>query len=157
MSKTLTRVALLAAFALTAGAVSADDLPPTEEQIEAKLRETRQRLEAAQAEERALQKQLAEAQKTSRGQIRAEVEGVLCWQDEGGGYYIRVRPKGDPSEVRVWLVLVEDRVLLRTLEDLKGKDVVAKGELQQRTGTGWRVPAGGLYLTNFKVSGVTVK
>jgi hypothetical protein len=159
MLKAFTHVALLlVAAALPVGATAADPPLPSEEQIEAKLKEARKRLEAAQAKERALEKQLAEAQQTPRGQIRAEVEGVLCWRDEGGGYYIRVRLKEEPAtETRVWLVYGEDKVTGQTLDGLKGKDVVAKGWLQQRADGGWWVPAGGMYLTDFEVGGVKAK
>jgi hypothetical protein len=54
-------------------------------------------------------------------------------------------------------VFGEDKVTGRKLAGLKGKDVVAKGELQQRAGDGWWVPAGGLYMTNFEVNRVVVK
>src|SRR6476660_6028022 len=119
MLLTCPRAALLTAVvALAGGVVSADLPPPSEEQVETRLKEARKRLEAAQAEERALQKQLAEVRQTPRGRIRAEVEGVLCWQ-EGGGYSIRIRPKEDPaSETRVWLVYGEDKVTGQTLDGL---------------------------------------
>jgi hypothetical protein len=145
-------LAVAAAVVLTGGVILADLPPPTEEQIEAKLKEARKKVEAAQAEERALAKRLEEARQEARGHIKAEVAGVLCWRDEGGGYYVRVRPKNDPKqETRVWLVFGEDKVTGRDLEELKGKEVVVKGSLGQRLGSGWWVPSGGLYLEDFKV------
>jgi hypothetical protein len=150
MSNALTCVALLTAAALTAGTAFADS-PPSEEQIQAKLKEARQRVEAAQAEERALQKQLADAQKRPHGQITAEVEGVLCFQD-GIGYYIRVRSKASTEvETRVWLIFGEDKVTGKILAELQGDDVVANGSLHQ-AGAGRRIPEGGLFLTDFSKS-----
>ena len=153
MWKYLTAIACVVVLAsLTVGAALADSPAPTDEQVEAKLKEVRKRLEAARAEEAALLKQLEAAKESPRGQIKAEVEGVLCWREDGGGYYIRVRPNDDPKrETRVWLLFGEDKLTGKNLEGLKGKDVVAKGLLQQHpTGSNvWWVPPGGMYLTDF--------
>ena len=132
MRRSLSVLVCVAALFTCAGAmILADSPPPTEEQIEAQLKEARKRLEAAQAEERALQKRLEEAKAQARGQIKAEVIGVLGWRDDGG-YYVRVRPKSDPKrEIRVALMVTEDKILVRQLEGLKGMDVVVKGELLQ--------------------------
>ena len=161
MRKHLIAIACVAALAsLTIGVALADLPAPTDEQVEAKLKEVRKRLEAARAEEAALLKQLEAAKESPRGQIKAEVEGILCWREDGGGYYIRIRPKDDPKrETRVWLAVSEDKVTVRKLEGLNGKDVAAKGFLQQRpTGsTGWWIPSGGMYLTGFEVDEVAVR
>ena len=146
-------LAVAAAVVLTGGVILADLPPPTEEQIEAKLKEARKKVEAAQAEERALAKRLEDVRQEARGHIKAEVAGVLAWRDEGGGFYVRVRSMKDPKqETRVWLAIGEDKVTHRNLDELKGQDVVVKGSLHQYPGSGWWVPAGGLSLDDFTVA-----
>ena len=76
-------IAILAALATPA--TWAESPAPTEEQIEARLREIRQQAEALRAEELRLQKQLKAVREAPRGRIQAEVEGVLRWRDEGVG------------------------------------------------------------------------
>ncbi|QJW94421.1 hypothetical protein [Frigoriglobus tundricola] len=144
MRKSLAVFACVAAVSALAGAVLlADSPPPTEEQIGAELKEARKRTEAAQAEERALQKRLEGARAQPRGRISADVEGVLCWRDKGGGYYVRIRQRDDPArEVRVALVVPEDKFLVGRLDGLKGQDVVVKGTLLQKAD-------GELYLDDF--------
>jgi hypothetical protein len=122
-----------AAFALIGAVSFADSPPPNEEQLGAELKEACKRTEAARAEELALQKRLEEAKAQPRGRIRAEVEGVLAWRDEGGGYFVRIRQKDDPKrEVRVMLVVTENKLLVQRLTELMGRDVVVKGVLSQR-------------------------
>ena len=130
------------------------DLPaPTEEQIEAKLKEAQKQLEALQNQIQALQKQLAEAKERPSGRITAEVEGTLLWSDPGMGYYIRIRPDDGPKrETRVWLWYGEDKILVRTMEGLRGKQVVATGKLLQAPAEGQgRLPPGVLYLPDFEI------
>jgi hypothetical protein len=128
----------------------ADSPPLTEEQIEAQLKEAQKRVETARAEERALQKRLEDAKAQPRGQIKAEITGVLGWR-ETGGYYVRVRPKDEPKrEIRISLTLTEDKILLRRLEELKGQEVVAKGELLQNADLG-------LYMGPFEIEAVKHK
>ncbi len=144
MRKLLAVIVCAAAVVLTGGAIFADLPAPTEEEIEARLKEARKRTEAAQAEERALQKHLEEAKAEPRGQIKAEVEGVLCWRDESFGYYIRVRPKDDPKrEIRVSLVVGEEKIKNKELSELRGKDITAKGVLLQKA-------TGELYMDDFE-------
>jgi hypothetical protein len=146
---------LLTGIFLVGSAIHADLPLPTEEQIEAKLKEVRKRIEAAQEEEKALRKRLEEIKETPRGQIKAEVEGILCWQEEGGliwGYYVRIRPKEDPKqETRVWLPTSPDKNTARRLAELKGKEIVIKGILLQSLGTEWLVPSGGMYMQKFEL------
>ena len=137
-------VCAAAAFALVKGVTLADSPPPTEEQIEAQLKEARKRVEAAQAEEKALLERLAAAKEAPRGQIAAEVSGVLVFR-AGEGYHVRVRPKDDPKrEIRVSLRVAEDKVTVRLLEGFTGKDIVVKGTLLQTAD-------GGLYMSRFEV------
>ena len=144
MRKLLAVIVCTATVVLTGGAIFADLPAPTEEEIEARLKEARKRTEAAQAEERALQKRLEEAKAEPRGQIKAEVEGVLGWRDEGGGFYVRVRPRDDPKrEIRVSLVVGEDRIKNKELSELRGKDITAKGVLLQKA-------TGELYMDDFE-------
>jgi len=62
--------------------------------------------------------------------IQAEVRGALHFES-GRGYYIAV--KGE-KEMRVWLWISEHKVLVRNLQGLDGKKVIAKGKLQQLSG-----------------------
>jgi hypothetical protein len=65
------------------------------------------------------------------GVIKVEVHGTLHFQ-EGQGYFISVKSRKHPGwENRVWLLLSENKVILRQLEGLKGRKVVAQGELEQ--------------------------
>jgi RNA polymerase sigma factor (sigma-70 family) len=85
--------------------------------------------------------------------IRAEVRGILRFED-GSGAFLSVKParKGMP-EMQVWLLYGEDKVTARRLEKLLGKEVVAKGELAQMpVGTqGSRIPPLGMYLSRFEI------
>jgi hypothetical protein len=83
--------------------------------------------------------------------ITAEVRGTLRSQKEGTIYFIVIPSdvKGG-QETQVWLMRTEDknRELDRTLEGLKGKDVVAKGKLRQMPENSGHavIPPLGLYL-----------
>jgi hypothetical protein len=129
--------------------------PPatTEEQIEARLRELRKQLDALRAEEQKLRQQLEQAKTAPRGYIKAEVTGVLRRRDEGGGYYIAIRPADAPKrETRVWLWISEDKETVRKLEGLTGREVVARGLLEQLPeGVQAIVPPGGMYLQKFEI------
>ncbi len=58
--------------------------------------------------------------------------GVLAWNDNGSGYYIRIRPKSDPKhEIRIVLKVGESKVLIKDFQEHQGRDVVVKGELLQ--------------------------
>jgi hypothetical protein len=119
----------------------------------------RKQLEALRGEEQKLQQQLEQAKAAPRGHIKAEVTGVLRWRDEGGGYYIAIRPGDDPKRVtRVWLWISEDKVTVRKLEGLTGKEVVARGMLEQLPeGDRALVPPGGMYLSQFEIEAVEPK
>jgi hypothetical protein len=63
--------------------------------------------------------------------IRAEVKGTLHFESSRG-YFISVKPADKPGqEMRVWLRPAEDKALVRKLERLVGKEVVASGNLAQ--------------------------
>jgi hypothetical protein len=131
----------------------ADTPAPTKEEVEVRLREVRKQLEALRAEEQKLQQQLEQAKAAPRGHIKAEVTGVLRWRDEGGGYYIAIRPGDDPKrETRVWLWITEDKVTVRKLEGLTGKEVTARGMLEQLPeDVRALVPPGGMYFSKFEI------
>jgi hypothetical protein len=81
--------------------------------------------------------------------ISAEVRGTLRFEN-GRGYFITVpaEEKGG-RQTRVWLQVAEDKVLVRKLQGLDGKDVTAKGKLAQMPkDVGSSVPPLGLYLAN---------
>lgn len=63
--------------------------------------------------------------------IRAEVRGTLHFEN-GRGYLIAVIPT-DKAEraTHVWLRAAEDKELVRKLQELNGKEVIAKGNLAQ--------------------------
>jgi hypothetical protein len=79
--------------------------------------------------------------------IKAEVRGTLRFES-GRGYFIAVKPADKAEqEMRVWLRAAEDKVLVRQLEGLSGKEVTAKGKLAQMPATvRASVPPLGLYL-----------
>lgn len=68
--------------------------------------------------------------------IKAEVRGTLRFE-MGHGYYILVKGgKKTERETRVWLLIVEDKILVRKLEGLTGKEVIARGILEQTSKEG---------------------
>jgi hypothetical protein len=79
--------------------------------------------------------------------ITAEVRGTLRFE-EGRGYFIEMKPVEPGGQAkRVWLRVSEDKVLVRRLEELKGKRVAAKGPLgQMPEDAKGAVPPHGLYL-----------
>jgi hypothetical protein len=79
--------------------------------------------------------------------IQAEVRGTLHFES-GRGYFISVKPADKTEqEMRVWLRAAEDKVLVRKLQGLDGKEVTAKGKLAQMPeNVGASVPPLGIYL-----------
>ena len=92
------------------------------------------------------------------GYIKAEVRGTLRFQ-EGRGYFIGFKSEDAPQrEQRVWLRISEQKVLVRRLQGLTGKEVVAKGNLEQMPeDVGASVPPHGLYLRDFQIEAAEVK
>jgi hypothetical protein len=86
--------------------------------------------------------------------IKAEVRGTLRFES-GRGYFIAVKPANEKEqEMRVWLWISEDKVLVRQLQGLTGKEVIAKGKLgQMPEGVGASVPPLGMYLSRFEIEG----
>jgi hypothetical protein len=84
--------------------------------------------------------------------IKAEVRGTLRFES-GRGYFITVKPaKKTEQEMRVWLWISEDRVLVRTLQGLEGKGVLATGRLAQLPeGQQASVPPLSLYMSRFDI------
>jgi hypothetical protein len=84
--------------------------------------------------------------------IKAEVRGTLRFES-GRGYFIAVKPANKTKqEMRVWLWISEDKVLVRKLEGLDGKEVLAKGKLAQLPeGHQTSVPPLGLYMSRFEI------
>jgi hypothetical protein len=86
--------------------------------------------------------------------IKAEVRGTLRFES-GRGYYIAVKPaeKAQP-DMRVWLRISEDKALVRKLQGLEGKKVIAKGKLAQLPeGHQTSVPPLGMYMSHFELDG----
>ncbi len=79
--------------------------------------------------------------------IQAEVRGTLHFES-GRGYFISVKPADNAGrQMRVWLRAAEDKVLVRKLQGLEGKEVTAKGKLEQMPeDVGASVPPLGIYL-----------
>jgi hypothetical protein len=79
--------------------------------------------------------------------IRAEVTGTLHFES-GRGYFVSVTPTDKAVHpTRVWLRAAEDKALVRQLQGLDGKEVVAKGNLgQMPQDVGANVPPLGIYL-----------
>jgi hypothetical protein len=92
------------------------------------------------------------------GYIKAEVRGTLRFQ-EGRGYFIAFKSEDAPQrEHRVWLWISEQKALVRQLQGLTGKEVVAKGNLQQMPeDVHASVPPHGLYLQHFKIEAAEAK
>jgi hypothetical protein len=88
--------------------------------------------------------------------ITAEVRGTLRFES-GRGYYVEAKA-GDQA-TRVWLRVSEDKVLVRRLEGLTGKRVVAKGPLgQMPEDVKGSVPPHALYLaTPFEIEAAKEK
>ena len=100
----------------------------------------------------------ADEQKPQEGKkeqgIHADVRGTLNFES-GRGYFISVKPADKvEQEMRVWLRVSEDKVLVRQLQGLTGKEVIAKGKLgQMPEGVGASVPPLGMYLSRFEIEG----
>jgi len=63
--------------------------------------------------------------------IQAEVRGILHFES-GRGYFITVKPSDkEGRETCVWLRAAEDKGLVRKLQGLDGKEVIARGNLAQ--------------------------
>jgi hypothetical protein len=79
--------------------------------------------------------------------INAEVRGTLHFES-GRGYFISVKSTDKAArEMRVWLRAAESKVLVRKLQRLDGKEVIAKGKLEQMPeDVGASVPPLGIYL-----------
>jgi hypothetical protein len=86
--------------------------------------------------------------------IKAEVRGTLRFES-GRGYFIAVKSANkNEQEMRVWLWISEDKVLVRKLQGLDGKEVIAKGKLAQLPeGRQTSVPPLGMYMSRFEIEG----
>jgi RNA polymerase sigma factor (sigma-70 family) len=87
------------------------------------------------------------------GGIKAEVRGTLRFED-GRGYFISAKSsdKIAEDEIRVWLRIAENKILVRKLEGLEGKAVTAKGHLEQiPEDVRASVPPLGIYLLDFEI------
>ena len=84
--------------------------------------------------------------------IKADVRGTLHFES-GRGYFIAVKPATKTeAEIRVWLWISENKVLVRQLQGLNGKEVIASGKLAQLPeGHGASVPPLGLYMSRFEI------
>ncbi len=89
---------------------------------------------------------------TKKDGIKAEVRGTLRFES-GRGYFIAVRPANKTEqEMRVWLWISEDKVLVRKLQGLEGKEVLTTGKLAQLPeGHQASVPPLGLYMSRFEI------
>ncbi len=87
--------------------------------------------------------------------IKAEVRGTVHFAS-GHGYYISVKTAGRAKqEMRVWLYISENKVLVRKLEGLTGKTVIAKGNLAQMPADHQAsVPPLGMYMGSFQIEDV---
>jgi hypothetical protein len=90
--------------------------------------------------------------------IQADVRGTLNFES-GWGYFISVKPADKAEqEVRVWLLVTEDKELVERLERLTGKEVIAKGKLGQiPEGVRTSVPPRGVYMSPFEIKGAGVR
>jgi hypothetical protein len=89
-----------------------------------------------------------EFQKAKKVQgIQAVVRGTLHFES-GRGYFLSMQPVDKAGrETRVWLQVPEDKALVRELQGLKGREVIATGDLAQMPqDVGASVPPMGMYL-----------
>jgi hypothetical protein len=84
--------------------------------------------------------------------IQAEVRGTLRFES-GHGYYIAVKPfDKKEKDMRVWLWISEDKVLVRQLQGLEGKEVLARGKLGQLPeGHHASIPPLAMYMGRFDI------
>jgi len=91
--------------------------------------------------------------------IRAVVRGTLHFES-GRGYFITVKTT-DKAErkTQVWLRAAEDKDLVRKMQGLNGKEVIARGNLAQMPkDVGANVPPLGIYLQHgFSIEGAGAK
>ena len=95
-----------------------------------------------------------QGEKRAQG-IQAEVRGTLYFEN-GHGYFVTVKPADKAEqELRVWLRAAEDKALVRQMQELTGKEVIAKGKLAQMPeNVGANVPPLGIYLRHgFTIEG----
>jgi RNA polymerase sigma factor (sigma-70 family) len=90
--------------------------------------------------------------------IKTEFRGTLNFE-MGRGYFITMKSRNPAEpESRVWLRISEDKALVRHLQGLTGKEVIAKGNLRQMAAdTHTSVPPLGMYLAGFEIEGVAVR
>ena len=105
----------------------------------------------------------AAGQKPQEGQneqgIRAEVRGTLL-TGKSGGYFLSVKHAGaGVPELKVWLLFSADKVTGRRLEKLLGREIIARGRLEQVPEGTQRpvIPPRGMYLLSFEVEPVGKK
>jgi len=79
--------------------------------------------------------------------IQAAVRGTLHFES-GRGYFIAVKPADKARRaMRVWLSVTEDKETVQKLVGLSGKEVTARGKLEQMPeDVGASVPPLGIYL-----------
>ncbi len=136
--RTLT-VIVLGSFLVAAPARSAVDFPPpTELEIEARIKAVQQQQQDLKSKEEQLRKELADAKARPFGGIKAEVSGIL--KKDASGHYILTRAaKGE--EVRVWLKPSDPQLYLLVTK-LLDKEVTASGAMLQQV-----APAPSLFTT----------
>jgi hypothetical protein len=80
------------------------------------------------------------------------VRGTLRFES-GRGYFIAAKPANKTEqEMRVWLWIPEDGVVVRKLEGLDGKEALAMGKFAQLPeGRQTSVPPLGLYMSRFEI------
>src|SRR5688572_28159832 len=86
------------------------------------------------------------------GDIKAEVRGMLQFQ-EGKGYFITAKSGDDlRAENIVWLWITENKILVKQLNGLVNSTVTAKGHLEQMPkNVRGSVPPDGMYLKKFEI------
>jgi hypothetical protein len=94
----------------------------------------------------------APVEDTQADGIKAEVRGTLRFEN-GRGYFIVVKSaRQTEQEMRVWLWISEDKAMVRKLQGLEGKGVLATGKLAQLPeGHHTSVPPLGLYMSRFEI------
>jgi hypothetical protein len=96
------------------------------------------------------------SQTAVKSEINIEATGRLEFQ-EGRGYFVQVDSKRFPeNKNRVWLMIPEDKVLLRRIDALLCKQVTVRGGLEQLPENVRAAPPPlGMFLTRFDIEEVS--
>jgi len=84
--------------------------------------------------------------------VKVEVRGTLNFRD-GKGYFVEVPSTAFPKEsIEIWLDVSEDKLLVRRLQQMMGKTVVVRGQLDELpSNVTTPVPRRRIYIRRFEI------